>query len=65
MFVGRVIQGVGGAGIIALNQVIMSDVVPLRQRPKYFSVIQLAWVVGTVAGPVIGAAFIQVTWRWM
>lgn len=65
MLIGRVLQGVGGAGIITLSQIIFADLVPLRQRPKYFSMILGAWALGSVLGPLIGGAFVQkATWRW-
>ena len=65
MLVGRSIQGVGGGGIITLNQVIFCDVVPLRYRPKYFAIVLGAWAVGTIIGPVVGGAFVEhATWRW-
>lgn len=63
---GRCIQGVGGGGIIALSLVIMTDIVPLRQRPKFYGIIQAAWALGTVIGPLIGGLFAQhSTWRWV
>ena len=43
LITGRVIQGIGGAGIITLAQVIFADMVPLRWRPKYFALVLLAW----------------------
>jgi MFS family permease len=46
LFVGRSIQGIGGGGIITLGQVIFSDIIPLRQRPKYFSSVLGAWAIG-------------------
>lgn len=64
MLVGRIIQGIGGAGVISLAQVVTADIVPLRQRPKYFSVVYVAWTIGTVAGPVVGGGFVKATWRW-
>jgi len=65
LLAGRVVQGVGGAGIITLAQVIYADIVPLRQRPKYFSLVLGAWAAGSVLGPFIGGCFVQkVTWRW-
>lgn len=65
MIVGRVIQGVGGAGVIALSQIIFADLVPLRQRPKYFTMILGAWALGSVLGPLIGGLFVEkATWRW-
>jgi predicted MFS family arabinose efflux permease len=38
LLVGRCIQGVGGGGIIILSLVIITDIVPLRYRPKWFGV---------------------------
>lgn len=65
LLVGRVIQGVGGGGIITLAQIIYGDIVPLRQRPRYFSLVLAAWAVGTLIGPVIGGVFVEkATWRW-
>ncbi|KKK14099.1 hypothetical protein P175DRAFT_0429252 [Aspergillus ochraceoroseus IBT 24754] len=63
---GRSLQGVGGGGIMASCIVITTDIVPLRQRPTYYSIVQMAWAVGTLAGPVIGGAIAQnISWRWM
>ena len=65
MLAGRSIQGIGGGGTLALGLVIITDIVPLRQRPKYYGIIQLAWAIGTVSGPVTGGAFAEhSTWRW-
>lgn len=44
LLAGRAVQGIGGGGALALVLVVMTDIVPLRQRPKYYSFIQLAWV---------------------
>lgn len=63
---GRCIQGVGGGGIIILGLVIFTDIVPLRYRPKYYGIIQGAWALGTIIGPLLGGAFAQyTTWRWI
>jgi MFS family permease len=43
---GRSVQGIGGGAIITMGQVIFSDIVPLRQRPKYFSMVLGAWAIG-------------------
>ncbi|KAJ4291343.1 hypothetical protein N0V88_006351 [Collariella sp. IMI 366227] len=64
-FVGRAIQGIGGGGVITMGQVIFADIVPLRQRPKYFSLVLAAWALGSVLGPVIGGAFVEhAVWEW-
>lgn len=63
MLVGRAIQGVGGGGVILLNDIIITDLVPMRQRGKYFGIIGGIWALGSVTGPVIGGAFAyKVTW---
>jgi MFS family permease len=65
MLIGRCVQGVGGGGIITLSQVIFADIIPLRQRPKYFSVVLGAWALGSVLGPLIGGLFVEkASWRW-
>lgn len=65
MLIGRSIQGTGGGGIVTLSQVIFCDIVPLRFRPKYFAIVQVAWAVGSIIGPVIGGLFVANTsWRW-
>jgi len=64
LLVGRTIQGIGGGGIITLNLVIMTDIIPLRERPKYNGMSQMAWAFGTIAGPLIGGTIAQkASWR--
>ncbi|KAK8118867.1 uncharacterized protein PG998_003493 [Apiospora kogelbergensis] len=59
------LQGIGGGGIITMGQVIYADIVPLRQRPKYFSIVLAAWAIGSVIGPLIGGVFVdRLTWKW-
>jgi len=63
---GRTVQGIGGGGIIVMNLIIMTDVIPLRLRPKYNGVSQVAWALGTIIGPIIGGVIAdKTTWRWM
>ena len=38
LLTGRCVQGVGGGGIIILNLVIFTDMVPLRYRSKYYGI---------------------------
>lgn len=50
ILVGRSIQGVGGGGVIALTEIVVTDLVPLRERGKWFSFISSMWALGTVVG---------------
>ncbi|KAL2009526.1 hypothetical protein VTN00DRAFT_5333 [Thermoascus crustaceus] len=66
MLVGRAIQGVGGGGIFALAEIIVTDIVPLRYRGKYFGILSGMWSIGSVTGPILGGGFSEnVTWRWI
>jgi len=65
MLAGRVIQGVGGGGILSINLIIFSDLVPLRQRSKYIGMVLMVSALGLNIAPIIGAALLNSTWRWL
>ncbi|KAK7729477.1 hypothetical protein SLS57_001962 [Botryosphaeria dothidea] len=66
ILVGRSIQGIGGGGIIVLTEIVVTDLVPLRERGKWFSFISAMWALGTVFGPLLGGGFAEnVSWRWI
>ncbi|KAM7184109.1 Major Facilitator Superfamily domain containing protein [Naviculisporaceae sp. PSN 640] len=63
---GRTIQGVGAAGIYALSYIVTTDIIPLRQRPKFQSIIVAAWAIGTVIGPLVGGVVAEhARWQWI
>ncbi|KAI0400704.1 multidrug resistance protein Fnx1 [Xylaria palmicola] len=63
---GRTIQGIGGGGINVLVELIVCDLVPLRDRSKFIGVIFIAFAVAVSIGPVVGGAITQrSTWRWI
>jgi MFS family permease len=66
MLIGRTIQGSGGSGIIALTNVLITDLVPLRNRGNWVGVLGAVWALGSVSGPVVGGAFSAPSlWRWI
>ncbi|MCJ1241065.1 hypothetical protein MMC14_009069 [Varicellaria rhodocarpa] len=47
-------------------EVLVTDLVPLRERGEWFGYFGMVWALGTVTGPIIGGAFAQkVSWRWI
>jgi MFS family permease len=65
LLAGRSIQGIGGGGIIAMTEIVVTDLVPLRWRGQWAGIIGAMWSIGSVSGPVIGGAFAEVEWRWI
>ncbi|KAK3693582.1 major facilitator superfamily transporter [Podospora appendiculata] len=66
LIAGRTVQGVGGGGLIAITEIVVTDLVPLRFRGQWMSLLSVVWSIGTVTGPLIGAGFAEkVSWRWI
>ena len=66
LIVGRIIQGSGGGGINVVVNIIISDLVPLRDRGKFLAIVFAAISVGTSIGPIMGGIIVQnTTWRWV
>ncbi|KAJ8114180.1 hypothetical protein ONZ43_g4963 [Nemania bipapillata] len=65
LIAGRTIQGIGCGGIFVLLDVVVCDLVPLRERGKYLGPILAAGGLGSTLGPLIGGALTAVTWRWV
>lgn len=62
---GRVIQGLGGGGLIILVSIAISDLFSMRERPKYYAFVGLTWAVASGVGPIVGGVFTEkVSWRW-
>lgn len=63
---GRLIQGIGAAGVTALTQVIVSDLVSVRDRGSYIGLVYAVAGVGSALGPPVGGAIVQYgSWRWI
>ncbi|KAF7362520.1 Iron permease [Mycena venus] len=58
LIAGRTIQGLGGGGIISLTQIVVADLVSLRERGS--------WSIGCGIGPVVGGGLaVAGQWRWL
>ncbi|KAJ0116042.1 hypothetical protein J7T55_004987 [Diaporthe amygdali] len=66
VIIGRLLQGLGGGGLDVLNEILIVDITTLKERPLYMGLMAIPMALGTIAGPIIGAAFSEyVSWRWL
>ncbi|KAF8313830.1 iron permease [Clavulina sp. PMI_390] len=66
LVIARSIQGAGGGGILAVSEIIVADLVPLRERGKYEGLLSAVWALASVVGPPIGGALsTRGKWRWL
>ncbi|KAG8167432.1 hypothetical protein KVR01_003121 [Diaporthe batatas] len=54
LIAGRIIQGLGGGGLFIFVDIIVADLVPLRERQKYMALVTGTFALGTFIGPIIG-----------
>jgi MFS family permease len=59
----RVLQGLGGGGLMTLAQALIGELVPPRERGSYQGYLSANIVAGSTIGPVAGG-FITEVWGW-
>jgi EmrB/QacA subfamily drug resistance transporter len=64
LIAGRSVQGLGSAGLFVLSDLIVCDLVPLRERAKYMGLVISTGSIGTTLGPIVGGLLAQSSWRW-
>jgi MFS family permease len=64
LIVGRVVSGIGAAGIASGSFMLITILLPLQKRPKYSGGLGAVFGVASILGPVAGGNLTQVSWRW-
>ncbi|OLY79588.1 putative MFS-type transporter, partial [Smittium mucronatum] len=61
----RAIMGIGASSSLAMVNIIIADIVPIRKRGKYMGIISAFNGVGQVIGPLLGGVISdKLSWRW-
>ena len=62
----RVLQGLGGGGLMTLSQALIGEVVEPRLRARNQSYFAIIFTLASVGGPVIGGFVVHhASWRWL
>ncbi|RKP23086.1 major facilitator superfamily domain-containing protein, partial [Syncephalis pseudoplumigaleata] len=65
LIVFRAVAGVGGAGLLALVMVILTDIVPPQRCGQLQGAVGAIYALASIVGPLIGGLFTDhLTWRW-
>lgn len=66
MIIGRIIQGLGGGGLMSLSQALIGELIPPRQRAKYQGYFASMFACASIGGPVIGGLVVtHYSWHWL
>ncbi|WP_298921134.1 MFS transporter [uncultured Roseobacter sp.] len=65
LLAGRVFQGMGGGGLVAMAFVAVGVIFPRRYTARAMAAVSTFWGVSAFLGPLIGGFFVEfATWRW-
>jgi EmrB/QacA subfamily drug resistance transporter len=66
LIAGRVVQGAGGAAMLALSLAIVSDAFPDAERPRALGLWAAVSGISLAVGPLVGGALVEAaSWRWI
>jgi MFS transporter, DHA2 family, multidrug resistance protein len=61
----RIIQGVGGGGLISTSQAILRETYPFEEQGKAAGIFSMGVIVGPTIGPTLGGVITDnLSWRW-
>ena len=62
----RVVQGLGGAGLMTLSQALIGELIAPRERVRFQAYFAMVFTLASVTGPVVGGVVVShLSWRWL
>jgi EmrB/QacA subfamily drug resistance transporter len=62
----RILQGIGGALVMANSGAVIADLYPRERRGRAYGFTSVGWTIGAVLGVVLGGLIVTyVSWRWI
>ena len=62
----RVLQGLGGGGLMVMSQALIGELVPPRERPRFQGYFAANFTLASLVGPIVGGYVVaHANWRWL
>ena len=62
----RILQGLGGGGLVVLSQALVGELVPPRERARFQGYFATNYSIASIGGPIIGGLVVHLwSWRWL
>jgi len=62
----RILQGIGGAFVMANSGAVIADLYPRERRGRAYGFTSVGWTIGAVIGIVLGGLIVTyISWRWI
>jgi EmrB/QacA subfamily drug resistance transporter len=65
LYIGRAIQGFGGAGIFPLAVSVIGDIFPPEKRGGALGLLGAVFGIAFLIGPILGGILLQFSWQWL
>jgi EmrB/QacA subfamily drug resistance transporter len=66
LIVFRLLQGLGGAMLLANSMAIITEAFPPNERGRAMGISAVVWAIGSIAGPLLGGFILAIaSWRWV
>jgi EmrB/QacA subfamily drug resistance transporter len=66
LVIARVVQGLGGGGLMVMSQALIGELLPPRERPRFQGYFAANFTLASILGPILGGFVVtHFSWRWL